>query len=508
MKTLVMHRKITLSILIMIVLVCSFQGVNRVAEAVTVPEDPALSDLFAASGNKFQALLDRATRLCEGLEFPRDTFAVNEAHTVLVGHTSDGSGIVIQGNFRSQAGGSINLGWLTLVPRGAVRVLTRYAPSGTSITCVLDESPQVVDPDAPPIYWTDVGTGKIQRANLDGSNVQDLVTGLAFPDGIALDVAGGKMYWIDNRTAKIQRANLDGSNVEDLVTRTQGLVVPRSIALDVEGGKMYWTDNGPAKIQRASLDGSNVEDLVTQGLRSPLRIALDVEGGKMYWTDSGTDKIQRANLDGSNIEDLVTQGLEYPLGIALDVEGGKMYWTDSGTDKIQRANLDGSNIEDLVTQGLEYPLGIALDVEGGKMYWTDWDTAKIQRANLDGSNVEDLVTQGLKWPAGIALSITSQTVPPPVQKPDLVVEQPTVRKSTLAPGERFTLSATVKNQGAGRAAATTLRYYRSTDSTISTKDTEVGTDSVSALGANQSGAESITLAAPSSPWDVLLRCVC
>ena len=161
---------------------------------------------------------------------------------------------------------------------------------------------------------------------------------------------------------KIQRANLDGSNVQDLVTRTQGLGDPFGIALDVVGGKMYWTDNGTEKIQRANLDGSNIEDLVTQGLEYPLDIALDVEGGKMYWTDSGTDKIQRANLDGSNIEDLVTQGLDDPTGIALDVGGGKMYWTDSGTDKIQRANLDGSNVEDLVTQGLEAPDGIALGI--------------------------------------------------------------------------------------------------------------------------------------------------
>ena len=59
--------------------------------------------------------------------------------------------------------------------------------------------------------------------------------------------------------------------------------------------------------------------------------------------------------------------------------------------------------------------------------------------------------------------------PPPAQKPDLIVEQPTVSKSSLAPGENFTLSATVKNEGAGSAAATTLRYYRSTDATISTE---------------------------------------
>ncbi len=40
-----------------------------------------------------------------------------------------------------------------------------------------------------------------------------------------------KMYFTDEGTDKIQRADLDGSNVEDLVTT--GLTLPRSIALDV-----------------------------------------------------------------------------------------------------------------------------------------------------------------------------------------------------------------------------------------------------------------------------------
>ena len=268
------------------------------------------------------------------------------------------------------------------------------------------------------MYWTDPGADKIQRANHDGSDVQDLVTqGLMGARGIALDVAGGKMYWADLGTDKIQRANLDGSDVQDLVT--QGLNSPRGIALDVVGGKMYWINSGryswySHKIQRANLDGSNVEDLVTQGLDDLRGIALDVVGGKMYWTDLGTDKIQRANLDGSDVQDLVTraQGLRYPQGIALDVAGGKMYWTDSDryswqSHKIQRANLDGSDVQDLVTQGLMGARGIALDVVGGKMYWTDLSTDKIQRANLDGSDVQDLVTQGLEGPEGIAIGIIS-----------------------------------------------------------------------------------------------------
>ena len=64
-------------------------------------------------------------------------------------------------------------------------------------------------------------------------------------------------------------------------------------------------------------------------------------------------------------------------------------------------------------------------------------------------------------------------------------------------GESFTLSATVRNDGDGDAAATTLRYYRSSDATITTSDTEVGTDAVAGLAAAASSAESIELTAPS-----------
>ena len=263
------------------------------------------------------------------------------------------------------------------------------------------------------MYWIDEGTNKIRRANLDGSQVEDVLARLPDPSGIALDVAAGKIYWTDRKTDRIQRANLDGSQVEDVVT--SGLEGPTGTALDVTAGKIYWTDNyfefgglrsvAARKIQRANLDGSEVEVLVTSRQRNhSYGIALDVAAGKMYWIDAGTDEIQRANLDGSEVEVLVTSGLDRPYGIALDVAAGKMYWTDRGSRKIQRANLDGSVVEDLVTSGLRGPADIALDVAAGKMYWTDTGRDEIQRANLDGSGVEDLVA-GLEDPIGIALEL-------------------------------------------------------------------------------------------------------
>ncbi len=309
------------------------------------------------------------------------------------------------------------------------------------------------------IYWTDSGTGnpnplqddKIQHANLDGSNVETLLTfqnQLRVPRGIALDVAGGKMYWTDINTDRIRRANLDGSGIELVInTRTIGgqslpgpATAPRDVALDLTSDppKIYWIDAGSmnvsnGRIGRANLDGSSPEALVTSGLVNPQSIALDVTGGKMYWTDSGTggqnaledDKIQRANLDGSNVETLLTfqNQLRVPRGIALDVAGGKMYWTDINTDRIRRANLDGSGIELVINtrtiggQSLPGPAtaprAIALDLTSDppKIYWIDAgrnnvNDGKIQRANLDGSSPEALITTGLVNPQGIALMLT------------------------------------------------------------------------------------------------------
>ena len=72
--------------------------------------------------------------------------------------------------------------------------------------------------------------------------------------------------------------------------------------------------------------------------------------------------------------------------------------------------------------------------------------------------------------SGVAITVTGtiQT------SPDLVVQSPSVSDDSLGTGDSFTLSATVRNSGDGSSAATTLRYYRSTDSTISTGDTASG----------------------------------
>jgi hypothetical protein len=56
--------------------------------------------------------------------------------------------------------------------------------------------------------------------------------------------------------------------------------------------------------------------------------------------------------------------------------------------------------------------------------------------------------------------------------PDLSIETISVDVETLSPGERFTVSVSVKNVGGRRATNTTLHYYLSKDSTYSRDDKE------------------------------------
>jgi len=130
------------------------------------------------------------------------------------------------------------------------------------------------------LYWT-AGDDGVLCANLDGSAVELLVPGVPYPEGIAVDPTGGKIYWLRggfSGSPAVQRANLDGTNVEDLITG--GLGFPQGVALDLIHGKVYWTDSSREKIQRANLDGSELEDVLTraEGLDNVYGIVLAVEG--------------------------------------------------------------------------------------------------------------------------------------------------------------------------------------------------------------------------------------
>lgn len=272
------------------------------------------------------------------------------------------------------------------------------------------------------IYWASWHGREIQRARLDGSNIQTIVNIGHNVHGVAIDRIRGKIYWTDKNTSdhfnpnainRVARANLDGTNIEILYTENSTPGTKFSffqIVVDPFGGKIYWTkpiyetsENTESLIMYADLDGTDVDSIDTKGAPSGLK--LDSSNGKLYWTDCPLGKIQRANLDGTNIEDVITE-IPCSLDLALDIQNERIYWVDVRTDAVHRANFDGSNPEVLV-RGLSHPHGIVVDSLNDRIYWTDLNHRSIYRANLDGTNAEAIIS-GSVTPVYMGITVPFQ----------------------------------------------------------------------------------------------------
>ena len=134
--------------------------------------------------------------------------------------------------------------------------------------------------------------------NLNGKNIQNIVTGLRTLSGIA--ISGNKLYWTEitgESSGKIRRANLNGSDSSTLAMLRSA---PLDIAIDAVGKKLYWTDSD-GNIRRANLKGKNIKKVVS-GLTSPADLAL---GGL------GTATAAPANISLASSEIQTPEQCEY-----------------------------------------------------------------------------------------------------------------------------------------------------------------------------------------------------
>ena len=205
------------------------------------------------------------------------------------------------------------------------------------------------------IYWTDTAKPEISYFDVSNSSVHSCVNqGLGSPLGIAVDSLGGKIYWTDSSANMVQSANMDGTEVKNIVEGIPGA----GIAVDIKGNKIYWADCFKLKGNyRVDLDGSNLE-IINKNLQLQVGVAINLITNKIYWADSESDKIQCSNFDGTDVEDIVLGG-GAPRCIAIDSENEKIYWTGLELDVIYCSNIDGSEIKDVVVNYGE-PRGIGL----------------------------------------------------------------------------------------------------------------------------------------------------
>jgi hypothetical protein len=255
-----------------------------------------------------------------------------------------------------------------------------------------------LDPDAGQLFFS--SPGSIVRSDLNGQQPIRILPAIRYPGAITVDPIRGKIYWLDRdlylAIGKLQRANLDGSNIENVapvagwfsdsmtvdpdtgdlyissgfdvlrvpfntrsiepIVRTHPWVVG-GLALDPRTRKLYVAKNYTRTIQRFDLNGDNPEDWAAIEARS---LAFDDLHGRLYWIHTG--------LNACDVSECIPQVLvpnPAPAStnskLAIDPHSRLLFWNDASADRIRTLNLDTLEISELPLGELDLPLGVAVD---------------------------------------------------------------------------------------------------------------------------------------------------
>ncbi|XP_038051960.1 uncharacterized protein LOC119724809 isoform X2 [Patiria miniata] len=171
------------------------------------------------------------------------------------------------------------------------------------------------------MYWTDEDSDLIERATLDGRersvvfNLTNSSLADVEPRAIVVDPTNSHLYWTDWGTIpKIERAGTDGSGSRVLIDTD--IKRPNGVALDLEGGRLYWCDSYFNVIESSDLLGQD-RTILVQSTTSLQKFDLFVYYNFIYWTERRRSSIQRVEASGRLLGGHGSDSFGTPYGIHI-----------------------------------------------------------------------------------------------------------------------------------------------------------------------------------------------
>jgi len=267
--------------------------------------------------------------------------------------------------------------------------------------------------DAQVIYFTDRGVQGVQRANFDCSLVtESLIDNAAIlPQALAVDADSETVFWTDFNGGLVRKANLDGTAVTVIVT---GLIQPTALAVDSDEGWLYFSELGAPRIARVRFNGTDLQT-VHSGFTT-FGIAFDPVERKLYWTDTTLGRIQRSDDLGTNIETAITSAGIFPIGIAIDPVNRRVVWTDFLGNQIRGFDLlDGTTTIIAGAPAAISPTTLATNPAHQEVFWVNNTDGSIWSGNYDGTSIGEVMISETFDPYGIGVLAS----PPPPQAGDM-----------------------------------------------------------------------------------------
>jgi sugar lactone lactonase YvrE len=372
------------------------------AQALRCPRDQ-VGQMFG------EMLLDESTFPAlaqEYLQFSRDYAAENYEfdYSTLFYSTiyeqGDEALVSVTGNFRVSAGSEEGMiPYKVTAPLG--EAVPMYRSNGEWTVCLAQAmtgfaelenlSGATTSTDEPKIYWINTIDEGIQRAGLNGSNVETLFEfpQSGEPDELALDSQTDTLYWLE--TDELWRAPLDGSTEPELLLcgRTSGncatqhahrwIKGPDGLAIDPTAGKVYFSIHDT--IAQSNLDGSDPQEVFSSAdQRSISNLAIDSEQSLIYWITHGLGdeiggglitRVHRANLDGTE-QTVIGETAPGPLfsKLTVDTTNDVVYVSSTESGTIVRIDAASGEVN-LIETDAEQVSAVAINPDTQQIFWSD-----------------------------------------------------------------------------------------------------------------------------------------
>ena len=379
----------------------------------------------------------------EGLALPRDSFCLSEGFRFasdyseildakfLVAHLPDRDALVVQGNTTSRAGGDIRLGWITFENRVITHLDFNESQASTPVATA---TPRPTATPTPAQSASD-------RAVL-----------------IALYHSTGGANWDDNTNWLSDRPIGEWHGV---TTDSNGRVIKLNLPENHLTGEIPPELGGLSKLTglwllRNQLTGGIPPELGGLSNLAKLYLFSNQLTGEIPPELGGLSKLTELFLDDNQLTGEIPPELSRLSNLTVGLGLSDNQLTGGIPPELGRLSdltglfLANNQLTGCILEGLR-------------------DIAENDLADLNLPNC------GAATPTPTPTPISTAT---PMPLPNLVVDLPTVSLSSLMAGQSFTLNVIVRNRGGGSSGPTAVSYHRSTDSTITSADTRVGSDRV------------------------------
>jgi DNA-binding beta-propeller fold protein YncE len=123
------------------------------------------------------------------------------------------------------------------------------------------------------IYWADAEQGRLYWADPDVLEPNEIaVEGvIERPRAVAFDHVAHRLYWTDTGADTISRCDPSDCRAQVLVSQ---LAEPLGLQLDLAAGEMYWTEYEAGSIRHTDLDGRGTPETIVSGPGAPAGLAI------------------------------------------------------------------------------------------------------------------------------------------------------------------------------------------------------------------------------------------